>query len=150
MSGGSFGHSPPSQSRCDVRWGTAPRLDSLFFWICPWHTADHVLIACQPETLVRLGPRWDFFAALFHSNWGKFCLFWPQKVTSQLHRGRPYLCKCFFWLNLVYLNWATWNLQFLTFYFTGDLRACKSCFQFDYPLKRRLFIIQEADTGHSL
>ena len=64
---------------------------------------------------------WDFFAAPFHSKWAEILFILTTKVTSHLHQGRPYLCKCFFWLNLVYLNRATWNLQFLTFYFTGEL-----------------------------
>lgn len=54
----------------------------------PWHTADLLLTACQPETLVCSGSCLDFSAAASRSSWRKLCLFLSpveraQEVSSQ-------------------------------------------------------------------
>lgn len=88
----------------------------------------------QKNIYVKLSRKSDLFRPPF---WFLCCSIYKHIII--------YLLCIINIIHIYYLNWLPWNLSpyppsVLIFYFTGDLRACKSTFQFNHGLKRHLFI----------
>ena len=87
------------------RWWMALRLDSLSFWICPWHTADctfqffifHVIgdLRAWKHLSVRLFPKEAFLII----PWGGICL-----LQKKLTLGIP--CRYTYFGLYFYVSWG--------------------------------------------